>query len=335
VGGFLVALLVGSLAQPAAAPPVELPVDVSWEAPRGCPDAARILGEIARLLASTEPGPHRKRVRASAQPRRTADGGWRLQLVIRDDSGETARRTLADRSCAVIADATALIVAIAVDPTIQTTGAPAAAPAAPAPPAPARAEPAPATAIAADLSVERPAAAPALRRATRTRYAAGVFGTGRTGVLPGVDGGAGLSLAGIAGRWRLELAAGYVFPGDVTLASNPGAGARLWQWWLALAPCRVADWRRFEFLLCAGVEGGALHGRGIGDTVAPTDGRQPWLALAAGAGAIWLVGDNVGVRLAAAAALAVLRPAFDLGSEAVHRTGVLSGRMTLGAEWRF
>jgi hypothetical protein len=332
-----VALLVGSLAQPAAAPPVEL----AWEAPRGCPDAARILGEIARLLATTQPGPHRKRVRASAQPRRTADGGWRLQLVIRDDGGETARRTLADRSCAVIADATALIVAIAIDPTIQMTGAPAAAPAPPAPPAPASPEPAlaptPAGAAAPDLQVERslpaPAAAPPLF--SRPRLAAGVFGMGRQGVLPGFDGGAGLSAAYMAGSWRLDLAAGYVFPSDVYLTSSPDAGARLWQWWLALAPCRAPRRVRFEFPVCAGVEGGALHGRGIGGTVAPADGRQPWLALTAGAGAIWMVDYNVAVRLAAAAALAVLRPAFDLGSEAVHRTGVLSGRVTLGAEWRF
>jgi hypothetical protein len=325
VGGFFVALLVGSLAQPAAA----LPVELAWEAPRGCPDAARIRGEIARLLASTEPGPHRKRVRASAQPHRTADGSWRAQLVIRDDSGETARRTLGDRSCTVIADATALIVAIAVDPTIQMTAAPAAAAPAPASPVSTRPEPAPAP----DLSVGRSAPAPA--PAARTRYAAGVFGMGRQGVLPGGDGAAGLSVAGIAGGWRLELAAGYVFPSDVYLASSSDAGARLWQWWLGLAPCRIVERRRFEFPLCAGVEGGALHGRGIGGTVAPTDGRQPWLALTAGAGALWLVGDNVGVRVAAAAAVAVLRPAFDLGSEAVHRTGVLSGRLTLGAEWRF
>jgi hypothetical protein len=325
VGGLLVALLL----QPVTRPAAPVPVDLAWEAPSGCPDATRILGEIARLLASTEPGPHRKRVRASAQPRRTAEGGWRLQLVVRDDSGGTAKRTLASRSCTAIADATALIVAIAIDPTIQVSAAPADAAPEPAPPVPAGSRPAPS--MAAELSVEKPAPTPA----SRTRFAAGVFGMGRQGVLPGVAAGAGFSLAGLVGRWRLDLSAGYVLPKDVYAASTPAAGARLWQWWLALAPCRVPQRRSLEFPLCAGIEGGALHGRGIGAAVAPTDGRQPWLALTASAGTVWLVGEDLGIFVSAAAVLAVLRPAFDLGSEPVHRTPVFSGRVTLGAEWRF
>jgi hypothetical protein len=48
-----------------------------------------------------------------------------------------------------------------------------------------------------------------------------------------------------------------------------------------------------------------------------------------------MVGENMGIFLKAAAVLALLRPAFDLGSEPVHRTPVLSGRVTVGAEWRF
>jgi hypothetical protein len=325
VGGLLVALLLQPVAAPPAAPP---PVELAWEAPPGCPDAKRILGEIARLLASTEPGPHRKRVRASAQPRRTIEGSWRLQLVVGDDRGETARRTLASRSCMVIADATALIVAIAIDPTIPVTAAPADAAPEPAPPVPAS-QPTPP--IATELSLERPAPTPA----SRARFAAGVFGMGRQGVLPGVAGGAGVALAALVGRWRLDLSAGYVLPKDVYLASVPAAGARLSQLWLALAPCLVLKRRSLEFPLCAGLEGGALAGRGIGGAVAPTDGRQPWLALTSGAGTVWMVGEDVGIFVSAAAVLAVLRPAFDLGSEPVHRTPVLSGRLTLGAEWRF
>jgi hypothetical protein len=93
-------------------------VAIAWQAPKECPDTAYIEREIARLLAGSSP-PSSLRLRARADVTREIEG-WRLDLTTTSVHG-TGRRTITAETCRALADATALILALAVDPERATT----------------------------------------------------------------------------------------------------------------------------------------------------------------------------------------------------------------------
>src|SRR5580693_739877 len=80
-------------------------VALAWKAPPACPDEATVRANVATLLAGSS-----ATVDARAEVQRI---GERWQVVVVMNGGE--RRLEAD-SCRALADATALIVALAVDP---------------------------------------------------------------------------------------------------------------------------------------------------------------------------------------------------------------------------
>src|SRR5687767_7171738 len=97
---------------------VALPAGVTleWTAPAECPDRAYVHGEVARLLGDSAV---KKRVDARAVVTRTGD-----TFRVRITTTAGAERTLDAPTCKAIGDATALIVAIAVDPTVASKPAP-------------------------------------------------------------------------------------------------------------------------------------------------------------------------------------------------------------------
>jgi hypothetical protein len=78
---------------------------LSWVAPVGCPDEASVRGDVQRLLSGSQAS-----AAARADVTHTGDS-WRV--VVTMNGGE---RRLEAASCRALADATALIVAMAVDP---------------------------------------------------------------------------------------------------------------------------------------------------------------------------------------------------------------------------
>ena len=83
-----------------------------WQAPDACPDENVVLARIRAHL----PEQHRSARHWSVQARVTSEGArYRLELELRSGKSH-AHRTIANESCAALADAAALLVALALDP---------------------------------------------------------------------------------------------------------------------------------------------------------------------------------------------------------------------------
>lgn len=112
----LISLLVGAIlalapAETEAATPAL--VDLDWQGPAECPDTAQVQTTIARLVGgSTSRDLPRTQVRARVRPQ---EGGFVVDLWARTGRAED-HRTIGAARCSALADATALIVAVALRP---------------------------------------------------------------------------------------------------------------------------------------------------------------------------------------------------------------------------
>ncbi|MFY0540734.1 hypothetical protein [Nannocystis pusilla] len=105
------ALAATAIVLPATAAGADGSWQLSWQAAPECPRAAEIEARVTALLGGSPGGPQ-LRVRAAVE--RTGDE-WRLHLLARR-GGASQRRVLRHRDCATLGEATALLVALAVDP---------------------------------------------------------------------------------------------------------------------------------------------------------------------------------------------------------------------------
>ncbi|MDC0675128.1 hypothetical protein [Nannocystis radixulma] len=151
----------------AAVGPAAPPIDLTWQVPAGCPDPASVLEMVNGLLRRPPTAAEPERTVARASVTRVGPR-WELRLELQTTRGEF-RRTVQAESCQVLARATALVIAIHLDPLAVSRGLdpPAAVvpppeppPLPPAPPdLPDQTAPAPSGPAAPDLS-EQPAALP-------------------------------------------------------------------------------------------------------------------------------------------------------------------------------
>ncbi|MBN2194379.1 MAG: hypothetical protein JW751_16300 [Polyangiaceae bacterium] len=95
-------------------------VSIDWRAPSSCPERAQVEGDVIRLLGGTE------RDRSDAEPFvaradvvQQADGRWHLVLSTLEE-GRPGTQERSAESCAALANATALIVGMMIDPEIMT-----------------------------------------------------------------------------------------------------------------------------------------------------------------------------------------------------------------------
>src|SRR4051812_19779746 len=108
------ALLLGALSARAAESPS--PVQLEWDAPRGCPPVESVVEEARRNLGGTTP----HRVAARADVTEVGPEHWSVHLFTEVD-GVAGERSLEANSCASLASATALILAWTVDPSHAAT----------------------------------------------------------------------------------------------------------------------------------------------------------------------------------------------------------------------
>lgn len=90
----------------AAASTAHAQLALEWRAPAGCPRADAVRADVDRLLGGEVPA-----LAASGEIVRTADG-WELRLRV----GAEGERVLVAHECRLLAEATALILALAIDP---------------------------------------------------------------------------------------------------------------------------------------------------------------------------------------------------------------------------
>jgi hypothetical protein len=295
---------------------------VSWDAPGAdCPDEAYVRGAVQRLLGGDAPGA--AHVDTHARVERVAGGTWRVRLTTLRE-GATGERVIESSSCKSLADATALIVALAIDPQRVATNQAAAAAPAPAPaPAPGPAPgPAPTPA---------PGPAPVSSFARSAAFAAL---SGDLGTLPqpayGVLLGGALLL-----RYERAEAYGAFWPSQHARSPvSPVAGGDVFLAGGGLRGCWVPLSSALSLAACAGLELGVLHGQGT-DIRTPRSADGIWFAATALGRVSWSFAPRWALFLDASLAVPFLRDEFQLDQQTIHKAAAVEGRASVGPELRF
>jgi hypothetical protein len=293
-------------------------VDIEWIAPEGCPAASAVNAQIDELLG----GPARERASEALSVRATVEHGSLWLVTIETKSATSSgHRSIEAATCPALANATALIVALMIDPEAVAAHTKKVsedtAPRASAPP---------------------PPAAPPPPVARRTTFGfAGVGVAGNLGVLPAPDAGPMVLLGLERAHWRTELRVAY---GLRKVASDPlaepeGAYGKFGFFAATLAGCYTVSRSLLDLGPCAEVEAGLVRGEGVGaDHTTSED--EPWLAL--GAGAILAVKPTRWLRfpVRAEALVPLWRPEFVfLNAGPIFRSQPLGARLTLAVEVQF
>ncbi len=278
------------------------PLSLTWDAPAGCPTRDEVIAAVERLRphAFQRPATHP----VVAEGRVSPDGArWSLSLTTRAADGAGTRALTAD-TCAEAADAAAVVLALAIDPTSRR--------APPSPPEP---------------------AAPAARPDDGPRFVTRVHGALDLGTLPAPAPGLGAS-AGFVWRWlRVELGATW-FPSQ----RAPGAGGVSSDVGLVsgelracATPLRIG---RVAAGACAGLAGGAMYAEGVGFD-RNRDGLTPWWSSLAGLIVRVALTRALTVTALAEAGVTLGDPRFVAGDGAVlHRPSRVTARGTAGVELR-
>lgn len=298
----------------------------SWTAPSDCPSSAAVASRVARPEKSTakdEP------LDAEGTVERKDD---RFRLTLRTKRGDTrGERTLEASTCEGLADATAVVLAVAIappddspdapNPTVVRTEAPKAS-----------IDPS-ATREADRLSTTSPHESRDLLR--EHELAVGAALTTDTGSLPATAAGGTISVAWTPGRFRLEgLGAFYGSQTRTTDAGNAGAdlsllvfGGRVC-WAVLTQPVEIAP--------CLGGAASLLSATGFGAKEENFDTGARWATGTAGAQIRFPIAPWVAIRGGVDALAAITRPRFVVeGEGAVHRPSALGLRAHLGAELLF
>lgn len=339
---------------------------LAWDAPPGssCPDQSMLRGRVAAMLG---PGLIDRTDLTATATVRAARAGWRLDLELVRAAG-SERRTVTDRDCAALADAAALMIAVAIDPMAALAGAPdgpvpqdrSADPVEVVPPPPLLDLPVPEARDVGPVPEDRlagavpgvepvevqpraDAPAPKDRRKTPPRglqlgLRAGA-GVGFTRILPRPHAAFELGLS-LAGRgWRVELNGGFAPPVRGTASGKPAIGGVFRLGFAELRGCGVPALRRAPIVLplCAGLQVGAMYGRGEGSGLKEKlPARSLWLATRVGGALRWRPRDGrVGLWLGLDAIVAITRPSFvTAGGVPVHEVARVGGQASLGLELR-
>jgi hypothetical protein len=238
----VVSLLLGTSSRALAREPAAARFELEWDAPEGCLDREAARNAIADALgaASATVAAHAVvRVRIT----QGEDGRFSADIWMYDDAGG-GERSFEGASCAQVAQATTLIVAMALAST--------------------RAADAAATPQA--LEPEHAATPAQQLRADRVRFGAGVHAQADIGSLPQTDAGIALVLEVQLGRVRIEGEGSTWLPQTTYDGQASGGGGRFALYAGGVRGCIDVLPRGTEFDLgpCAGAEVGATTGSGVG-----------------------------------------------------------------------
>lgn len=317
-------------------PPPDDGSPIVWDAPAACGDRDGIVAAVEEQLGRPWEGDD---VQIVARVVEEHGGGYALELRTERD-GIADTRNLAADDCDALLRATALIVALSVDPVAVAEHFDRVAPAVetPSPPTPVvqspRSEPASSPQPPVTRAIRRPPTAADAARPAQARpgFSIAVDAGGELGALPGPTGIAGLSGAVLWPALRVELGGAYAVPRTEV---GQGADVRVMMGVVAARACWRLRQPKLEVPLCGGMEGGVLRGDGRRAPDARTaHGRL--VGVAASVGVVVPVAERVTLRGRAEAVTAVVRPSFEVrdpGDPAtVFAPSVVSGRVWLGLE---
>lgn len=348
--GIAAACLAGGilLAAPARA---EAPaLKLTWRAPAGCPSSDAVRDAATRT--ASDRAAKASSLEADARVERLERAGrWRVTLRTRRGDA-TGERSIEAASCSALADATAVVLALALvspDAAPEAATADVPADAAGAPP------PATATATATPATPARPAdhARAAEREATPARVppaedvsreastpepehalavAAAMMVDGAT--LPAPSSGGGGSVAWTPGRLRLEAGAA-LFAGQSRTTSVSAAGADLRLFVAGARGCASIVRAPIDVAPCAGADVNVVTAHGFG-APANYDTSAAWASAAGGAIVRIPIRHWIAVRAQLDAIVPLSRPTFVVeGEGAIHRSAAIGARGGIGAELLF
>jgi hypothetical protein len=314
--GILVILLLSIVGRAARADEAS-PITLAWNAPQGCPDVDAVKATIRHLLSARAASSLDTHVVATGTVRRTGSA-WHVDLVAEAD-GKERRRTLEGDTCASLADASALLLAILVNPDKVAAQSDDHPPPAPSPPVPPAERPAP------------PSEVPPSPTPHRTTLGVGAFAAIDVGTMPQATPSGGLALGGSYDRWRGELV-GMAHPYQTaTLENTPALGIRYRTlrggarvcWSALLHPVTVGP--------CAGMEVVSLRGQGTGLT-SSLDSETKWGELVMSVDARWEFVPKLGVFLDIAGQVPLVRRDLVVAHVGVvHTIPPLTSRIRAGA----
>lgn len=295
-------------APPVPPPPSPATLDLRWTAPASCPTADEIRQRYLAMLSAPPAGLGTMVVDARVDNHGTR---WTLLLVTHFDGGAD-ERTLEAPSCAALADATAMLLAVALEPGLASSSSTAEAPATE-PLVEPLVEPVVEQAMEPVMDplvepVVEPAPIPS-RRATGgdrrpARKAQGVvrpFAGVEYGAVPGVAAYLGVAGGAVLPRARFEFDVAWLSPRR--RAGPRSSSVRVQGFVGAAHACLRLRWAVVEFPICGGLEGGLMRATATGvPNAKPALG--PWLGpssrfAVAYARGRWGVFGSIGVALRA------------------------------------
>jgi hypothetical protein len=271
-------------------------LELQWEAPPECPPRAMVRERIGELVGAELVGQTVGDLRVVASARVGNDGIWTAELELWS-RGEVRHRTIPrGRDCAEVAEAVAVVVAIAIDPgvlaRVESEAEDSDDPEASTVPEPveidARVESETAIETESDAQMQPEEEPPSMLEIVprepgpprsplreRLRAMVAVMGGVGYGALPGATGSLGGDVGLLLPRVRVTASASWWFR---TRLAVQDATVEFGQWSAALRGCPVFDVApRLELLACVGVE--------AGQTLVRTDGLRedrrradPWVA---------------------------------------------------------
>jgi hypothetical protein len=287
------------------------PLVLSWVAPSGCPSQATVTSEVKRILG----GMSSHRATAHADVVQLGPQRWSVHLVTNVD-GASGERSLEANSCEALASATALILALTVDPTRAM--------AAPPPSPPPKPLPQPAA------PVQTPSQNP-------VRFLVATSAAGESGTLPSASLGGEIALGILFGPVRAELSAADWFAQDATAVSGQGTRIHLLDG--ALRGCfrgRFGD--SFELDPCAGAALVFASSEGFGEDT-KFERSSNWAGLDTDLFSSWRFAGPLALRASVGLGIPLARPSFVLldpqGQTFLHRASAIAGRASFGLEVRF
>lgn len=306
-------------------------LELEWRAPAECPQIDDVRARVDRSWATDAGGAIE--ARGEITPTEDRARPWRLRMRLVAASG-SAERELDGRSCDALADAAALMIAMAAsgadDPTpVIPEPAPEPPPEIPEEP-PIPSKPPVIDTPPSETATREAASAPvapsvARRRFPRPSAELGIAGGFDAVAVPGL----GATLAGAVGvHWpRLRVRAIVLHAIVRRVGDTPSARHRMTAGGLEL--CGFGNVRRWALGACGHAEVGRMHSQGDGG-VGLVDRGLLWAAVGLGPAAQWRFAERWMLTGAANVIVPITRRTFSVGDAAVGVIGAAGVRLLVG-----
>jgi hypothetical protein len=307
-----------------------LPLELEWDVPEACPGSESVRRRIAQILH--EPLTNPTSAVANGRIETLPDGRYRLAVAVRTGDVEDVR-TVDAPSCPTLAEAFAVVVALAIDRSKDVDGSEARAAELPASVADART---PTPDVAHPAKQESPAPHPQQSPPPPLRVSLGLGSSVVWGPLPDVSMGAAVSLGARIHRFRVGALGTMSLPQDAHFGRSAGvsfdmvAAGAFGAYMLPLGNFAFGPW--------ASVEATHVRARAFGVRL-PTATSAAWLTPVLGGRVEARIAQWLGLFASADLLLPINAPIFSLATvgDAVrlHSPGRPSPRLSLGAEVLF